>query len=113
VPADVWAAAELVNARRAQLAAANDAWRAARVALRACRAQYPLPAPAPQSAPGPPQPAPAGEPAPPAPEPEGDGQGAIPSLPRLLCGLPRVGHGHEGDPCRVRLGEDGACQYHG
>ncbi|HET7831911.1 MAG TPA: hypothetical protein VFK88_02995, partial [Gallionella sp.] len=29
-----------------------------------------------------------------------------------LCGQPRVGHGHEGEPCRVHLGPDGLCQYH-
>lgn len=29
------------------------------------------------------------------------------------CGQPRTGHGHEGEPCQVTLGADGACQYHG
>ncbi len=29
-----------------------------------------------------------------------------------LCGQARVGHGHEGEPCRVHLGSDGLCQYH-
>ena len=113
VPADVWAAADLVNQRRAQLAAANDARRAAQAAFNRCRQENPLPA-----APAPAQPAPV-QPAPPpdgqsAPEPGAEGDGAaVPSLSSLLCGMPRVGHGHEGDPCRVRLGEDGVCQYHG
>ncbi|HZT57454.1 MAG TPA: hypothetical protein VFA21_02395 [Pyrinomonadaceae bacterium] len=30
-----------------------------------------------------------------------------------LCGQPRTGHGHEGEPCQVHLGPDGSCQYHG
>lgn len=29
------------------------------------------------------------------------------------CGLARVGHGHVGEACRVRLGDDGICQHHG
>lgn len=29
------------------------------------------------------------------------------------CLAPRVGHGSEGLPCMVLLGEDGVCQYHG
>ena len=31
---------------------------------------------------------------------------------RVVCGQPRVGHGHEGEPCHVHLGPDGLCQYH-
>lgn len=108
VPADVWAAADLVNQRRAQLAAANDARRAAQAALNPCRQANPLPA-----APAPAQPVPPAD-GQPAPEPGAEGDGAaVPSLSSLLCGMPRVGHGHEGDPCRVRLGADGVCQYHG
>jgi hypothetical protein len=30
-----------------------------------------------------------------------------------LCLAARTGHGHVGDPCRIRLGSDGTCQCHG
>lgn len=36
-----------------------------------------------------------------------------PSPDQLVCGAPRTGHGHEGEPCHVHLGPDGTCQYHG
>lgn len=39
--------------------------------------------------------------------------GQTPPPDRLVCGAPRTGHGHEGEPCHVHLGPDGACQYHG
>jgi hypothetical protein len=38
--------------------------------------------------------------------------GALPTPDRLVCGQPRVGHGHENEPCHVHLGPDGLCQYH-
>ncbi|NWG86409.1 MAG: hypothetical protein HXY26_02685 [Hydrogenophilaceae bacterium] len=46
----------------------------------------------------------------PAPAEEGAAVGGYASA---LCLAPRTGHGHEGEPCHIRLGKDGACQYHG
>jgi hypothetical protein len=79
--------------------------RAAQAALRECLAGNPQ--------------APADAPPPPFAPPESDDE-AIELIGasggdahRVLCQAPRVGHGHVGDPCRVRLGRDGVCQYHG
>jgi hypothetical protein len=55
------------------------------------------------------------------PEPKADHQGDegnnyVPSnIPSFYgrCLAARTGHGHEGEPCRVHLGKDGVCQYHG
>lgn len=47
----------------------------------------------------------------PAPDEQGDASDYGPA--GQLCLAARTGHGHEGDPCRIRLGSDGTCQHHG
>jgi hypothetical protein len=82
----------------------EDALRATTAALRQCLAAH-------QTAP--PDVLPSPEPVPATDQDMDEWWHSLPAVPRERCLRPRSGHGHVGQPCYVRLGQDAACQYHG